>query len=47
MQFKPCQPYHAVLAGKTLRQMSDGKSAFSSFDDGKIISNTKLARHFA
>lgn len=31
MQFKPCQPYHAVLADKTLLSMSDGKSAFKIY----------------
>jgi len=31
MQFKPCQPYHAVLADKTLLSLPDGKSAFKIY----------------
>ena len=31
MELKPCQPYHAVLAGKTLLSMPDGKSTFKIY----------------
>jgi hypothetical protein len=31
MEFKPCQPYHAVLADKAMLTMAAGKSAFKVY----------------